>query len=75
VQSVVIIILLGWITVIFVSFGINAPHNPTVTAAFLICSLAIGAAIFLILEMDRPLEGIMRISKEPVARVLSQMNW
>src|SRR3954453_17892852 len=75
VQIVVIVILLAWVTVIFVSFGMNAPTNPIVIGAFLICSLAIGASIFLILEMDRPLEGIMRISKEPVVRVLSQMNW
>ncbi|MFL5286001.1 MAG: hypothetical protein ACJ8AW_34745 [Rhodopila sp.] len=75
VQIVVIGILVSWIIVIFVSFGMNAPYNATVLAAFLICSLAIGASIFLILEMDRPLEGMMRISKEPVALVLSQMNW
>jgi hypothetical protein len=43
------------ITVIFVSFGLNAPRNGTVVAAFLICSLAIGGSIFLILEMDRGL--------------------
>ncbi len=75
VQTVVIVILLSWVMVIFISFGMNAPLNGTVLAAFLICSLAIGASIFLIQEMDRPLEGIMRISKEPVLRVLSQMNW
>ena len=75
VQGVVIIVLVSWVTAIFVSFGLNAPHNRTVLIAFLICALAIGASVFLILEMDRPLEGVMRISKEPVERVLTQMNW
>src|SRR5580658_8497584 len=55
VQRVVLVILVSWVTVIFASFGMNAPRNGTVMAAFLVCSLAIGGAIFLILEMDRPL--------------------
>jgi hypothetical protein len=46
-----------------------------VVTAFLVCALAIGAAMFLIMEMDRPLQGVMRISKEPIERVLTQMNW
>jgi hypothetical protein len=43
--------------------------------AFLICSLAIGGAIFLILGMNRPLDGVMQISSWPVQNALAQMNW
>ena len=75
VQRVVLVILVSWVTVIFASFGMNAPRNGTVTVAFLICSLAIGGAIFLILEMDRPLDGIMQISSWPMRNALAQMNW
>jgi Protein of unknown function (DUF4239) len=75
VQLVVIVVLISWVTVIFVSFGLNAPQSGTVVTAFLVCALAIGAAMFLIMEMDRPLQGVMRISKEPIERVLEQMNW
>jgi hypothetical protein len=75
VQRVVLVILVSWVTVIFASFGMNAPRNGTVLVAFLICSLAIGGAIFLILEMDRPLDGIMQISSWPMRNVLAQMNW
>ena len=58
---------------IFASFGLNAPRNATVIAAFLICSLAIGGAIFLVLEMDSPFEGVLRISPAPMANALSHM--
>ena len=75
VQRVVLVILVSWVTVIFASFGMNAPRNSTVMAAFLVCSLAIGGAIFLILEMDRPLDGVMRISSWPMQNALAQMNW
>jgi hypothetical protein len=75
VQRLVLVVLVSWVTVIFVSFGLNAPRNGTVVVAFLICSLAIGGSIFLILEMDRPLDGVMRISSWPVENVLAHMNW
>jgi hypothetical protein len=75
VQRVVLVVLVSWITVIFASFGLNAPRNGTVLMAFLICSLAIGGSIFLILELDRPLDGVMQISSWPVENVLAQMKW
>ena len=75
VQTVVLVVLVSWVTVIFGSFGMNAPRNGIVFAAFLIGALAIGGAVFLILEMDNPLNGIMRISSWPVRNVLAQMNW
>jgi hypothetical protein len=75
VQRVVLVVLVSWVTMIFVSFGLNAPRNGTVVVAFLICSLAIGGSVFLILEMDRPLDGVMRISSWPVENALAQMDW
>ena len=75
IHSVVLEILVCWIVAIFISFGLNAPRNGTVVAGFLICSIAIGGSIFLILELDNPLSGILRISSWPVENVLAQMNW
>jgi hypothetical protein len=75
VSPVMLAILVSWITVIFISFGLNAPRNSTVAIAFLICALTIGGSIFLILEMDKPLDGILQISSQPLHEVLGQMNW
>ncbi len=75
VQRTVVAILVSWVTVIFASFGLNAPRNGTVMFAFLLCSLAIGGAIFLILDMDHPLDGVMRISSLPIQNVLAAMKW
>jgi len=71
VRVTVIVILVCWITAIFVSFGMRAPRNPTVYTAFLLCSLAMGSAFFLIIELDRPFEGLLRISGRPVANAAS----
>jgi Protein of unknown function (DUF4239) len=75
VSPIVLVVLVSWITVIFASFGMNAPRNALVVAAFFLCGLAIGGSIFLILEMDRPLDGVMRISSVPLRNVLREMDW
>ena len=75
VSPVVLIVLVSWIMLIFLSFGIFAPRNALVVISLFVCAVSIGGAIFLILEMDRPIDGIMQISSRPVRNVLAQMNW
>jgi hypothetical protein len=74
ISPVLIAIMVVWVTLIFVSFGLNAPRNSTVVAAFLVCSLSIGASIFLILEMDSPFDGVIMISGEPMKSALTHLQ-
>jgi hypothetical protein len=73
VRPAILGILVSWVCAIFVSFGMSAPRNATVVTAFLLCALAIGSAIFLILQLDAPFAGVLRISGEPVATSLAHM--
>ena len=75
VSPVVLVVLVSWITVIFVSFGLYAPRNATVFGILFIGALAIGASVFLILEMNHPLNGMLQISSWPLRNVLTQMDW
>ena len=75
IHSTVLVILVCWIVSIFISFGLNAPPNGTVVVGFLVCSIAIGGSIFLILELDHPLSGVLRISSWPVEHALAYMKW
>jgi hypothetical protein len=74
VRSVFLIVLVAWVVLIFASFGFNAPRNATVFAALFVCSLAIGGAIFLILEMDSPFDGFIAISSKPMRNALHYLN-
>jgi hypothetical protein len=74
VRPVVLFVLVAWTVAIFISFGLNAPRNATVAGAFLMCSLAIGGAVFLILEMDSPFEGVLRLAAQPMLNALAQMD-
>jgi len=69
-----LVILVAWLTSIFVSFGLFAPPNPTITVTLLIGALAVSAAIFIILEMYTPFSGVLQISPAPIREALSQMG-
>jgi uncharacterized membrane protein len=63
-------VLVFWLTLLFVSFGLFAPRNVTVIAVLLVCALSVSSAIFLILEMSRPLEGMIKVSSAPLREAL-----
>ena len=68
-----LIILVSWLVVIFLGFSVLAPPNATVMFALMVSALAVSGAIFLILELDQPFAGLIRISSEPMLNALSQL--
>ena len=52
-----LVMLVLWLTAIFISFGLFAPFNATVVASLFVSALSVSGAIFLILEMYTPYEG------------------
>lgn len=67
-------ILLFWLTLTFLSFGLFAPRNGTVVAVLCVCALSIGSAVFLVLEMDSPFGGLLKVSATPMRNALAQLN-
>jgi hypothetical protein len=65
-----LIVVVRWLLMIFLGFTLIAPPNTTVNFA-LVARLCAAGAIFLILELDRPFDGLLRIASEPMLNVLS----
>jgi hypothetical protein len=69
-----LVVLVLWLAVIFVSFGIFAPFNATVVASLFVSALSVSGAIFLILEMYTPYTGVIAISSAPLRAALAQLG-
>jgi hypothetical protein len=67
-------VLVAWLVVIFATFGLLSPRNGAVVIALLLSALSASGAIFLILEMDRPLDGMVRISVVPLRDALHRLT-
>jgi hypothetical protein len=61
-----LVVLLFWLAITFTSFGLFAPRNGTVIAVLLVCAVSIAGAMFLVLEMDGPFDGLLRASPDPL---------
>jgi hypothetical protein len=69
-----LVALVFWLAVIFCSFGLFAPRHGTVYAVIFACALSVSSAIFLILELDRPFEGLLTISEAPLRDAIAELN-
>ena len=69
-----IMILVFWLTITFGSFGLFAPRNGTVFVVLFVCAVSVGSAVFLILELDGPFDGFLKVSVEPLRYAHANMN-
>ena len=69
-----LVILVFWLSIIFAGYGMLTANNGTVMAALLVCALCVSGSIFLVEEMARPFEGILRISSAPQHDALSRLG-
>ena len=69
-----LVILVLWLTIIFISFGLFAPFNATVVSSLFASALSVSGAIFLILDMDRPYSGLIQISSAPLRFALAHLG-
>ena len=69
-----LIVLVLWLVMVFVGFGLFAPANATVIATLFVGALSVAGALFLIMELDRPYEGLMHLSSTPLRSALAQID-
>ena len=67
-------VLVFWLTVLFISFGLFSPRNATVIVVLLVCALSVASALLLIVDMAQPFEGLFQISSAPLRSALSQLG-
>jgi hypothetical protein len=69
-----LVVVVFWLTVLFTSFGLFSPLNPTVVATLLVCALSVAGAMFLIVDLDQPFGGLIQISSTPLRNALGQLG-
>jgi hypothetical protein len=69
-----LVVMVLWLTLILGTFSLFARPNATVVVTLLICALAVSSAVFLILELDRPFDGIIQVSSAPLRTALAMFG-
>ena len=68
------VIMVFWLTIIFASFGLFSPRNATVITVLLICALSAAGSLFLIMELDTPYQGLIKVSSAPLRIALAHLG-
>lgn len=69
-----LLILVFWLVLLFLSFGLFAPRNLMALTVLFVGACAIAAAIFLVLELNQPLDGLIKVSSAPLHNALSHLG-
>ena len=68
-----LIIVISWLALLFLSFALFAPPNVVVLVSLLVAAASVSGGILLILELDRPFDGFVRISDQPMRHTLTYL--
>jgi hypothetical protein len=68
------LILIFWLTVIFISFGLSVEPGVVVGIALLVFALSVSSALFLVADLSQPFAGLMQIPKDQLQYTLAPLN-
>ena len=74
IPTILLVVLVFWLVVIFVTLGLFSPRIGTAYTIIFICALSVATAIFLVLELDQPFEGVLKVSDLPVRNALAEIG-
>jgi len=74
VPMLLLAVLVSWLTLLFMSFGLFVRPNSLVVVSLFVSALAVCWAIYLILEMYQPYRGLIQVSSAPLQTALAQLG-
>ena len=69
-----LVVLVFWLAAMFAGFGLFAPRNAIAIVVLFLGAVSLSAAIFLVEELNNPLEGFITISKVPLETALGYLG-
>jgi len=69
-----LVIVVFWLTVLYLSFGLFAPVNGIAFTTLAVSAVSVAGALFLVLELDHPFSGLMQIPDIPLRDALAVLG-
>lgn len=67
-------VLVLWLCFIFLTFSMSSKANTTLVTVLFICAFAASSAIYLILELEQPFDGLMQIPNTALRNALAPLS-
>ncbi len=69
-----LVLLICWLSLIFAGFGLFTSRNTTVIVVLFVCALSVASSLFLILELNQPYGGLIKVSSAPLLTALAHLG-
>lgn len=69
-----LVVLVLWLVIMFAGFGLVTARNRMVIVTLFLGAVSLAGAVFMIEELNRPLEGLMQVSSAPIRYALSHIG-
>lgn len=69
-----VFVLVLWLCFIFCTFAMSSDANRTLLTILFFCALSAASAIYLILELGQPFDGLMQVSSDPLRHALPPLS-
>ena len=69
-----VVVLVLWLCFIFLSFSMSAKANTTLVVILVICAFSASSAVYLILELEQPFDGLMQIPNSALRNALLPLS-
>ena len=67
-------VMVGWLVLIFAIFGLSSPANGAVIAVVALAAVSLSLALWLVVDFDAPLSGLLKVSSAPLREALAHMD-
>jgi hypothetical protein len=71
---VLLVVLIVWMSLLFGCYGLLAARNWTSHIIMAICMLSLASSLLLVLELDRPFDGLIRVPSTPLTEAHSRLG-
>ena len=67
-------IVVCWALLLFCGYGLVSPHNGTVVVSMALGAIAVASAIFLIVELSHPYEGVFQVPSGAIVETMKALG-
>jgi len=71
--KLLVILVVFWLSTVFATFALQSPRSAIATITLMRGAVSVASAIFLIQELDTPLDGLVTVAIEPLQRELASL--
>lgn len=67
-------VMTGWLVLVFAVFGLSSPSNRVIYVVIALSAVSVSVAVWLIVELDSPLTGLIQVSSTAMQEALLHMD-